>query len=320
LTNITHPTTVEKEGWEGQYPYKFPAAFAKNEEEVVSMLADALCHDVSPLDEQYPATLIPLTFESHEQQLVGRIYVAQGAGPHPTILLLHGFPGDEQNGDLAHILRRAGWNVMTFHYRGAWGSQGSFSFTHVFEDIPVALDLLRTHEMRERCRVDAERIVLIGHSMGGFGALLTAAADSSVLAVASLAGFHFGAFARLLRQDASLIESTVRDWNTCLPALRGISAEQLVQEVLDQSEQWTLDQYLQTLAQRSVFLLGASRDTVAPLHLHHTPLVAALERLSASHVRSAILHTDHAFSDARVALAQHLLSWLDEVKRTERTA
>lgn len=278
------------------------------------MLTDVLCHDVSPRDEQYPATLMPLTFESHGQQLVGRILVAQGAGPHPTVLLLHGFPGDEQNGDLAHIFRRAGWNVMTFHYRGAWGSQGSFSFMHVFEDIPIALDLLRTYKMQEQCRVDPERIVLIGHSMGGFAALFTAAADPSLHAVASLAGFHFGPFARLLRHDASLLAPTIRDWKTCLPALRGISAEQLVQEVLNHSEQWSLDQYLDQLSQRSVFLLGASQDTVAPPDLHHTPLVAALEQYEAARIRSAILHTDHAFSDARVTLAQHLLSWLDEVK------
>lgn len=278
------------------------------------MSADALCHDISLLDPQYPATLTPLTFDSYGQQLVGRILVAQGSGPHPTILLLHGFPGDEQNGDLAHIFRRAGWNVMIFHYRGAWGSQGAFSFTHVFEDVHVALTLLRTQEMQEQCRIDAERIVLIGHSMGGFAALLTAANDPSIHAAASLAGFHFGLFAQLLRQDSSLVASTIRDWETCLPALHGISAEQLVQEVLDHAEQWRLDHYFDALSQRSICLLGGSRDTVAPPHLHHTPLVAALEQRSASRVYSSILDTDHAFSDARVALAQHLLSWLDHVK------
>jgi uncharacterized protein len=294
-----------------------PALLTKSqdEEKVFSMSPDALCHDISPLDDGYPATLVPFTFASHGHQLVGRILVAQGAGPHPTVLLLHGFPGDEQNGDLAHTFRRAGWNVMTFHYRGAWGSQGAFSFTHVLEDVPAALTKLRTQEMLERCRMDADRIVLIGHSMGGFAALFTAAADPSIRAVASLAGFHFGPFAQLLRQDTSLIASTIHDWDTCLPALRGAVAEQLVQEVLDHAEQWTLDQYLDHLSQRHLFLLGASRDTVAPVELHHTPLVAALERCSAPHVRSAILHTDHAFSDARLVLAQHLLPWLAEVRQ-----
>jgi pimeloyl-ACP methyl ester carboxylesterase len=51
-------------------------------------------------------------------------YLAGGPGPHPTIVLLHGFPGNEQNLDLAQSIRRAGWNVLTLHYRGAWGSPG----------------------------------------------------------------------------------------------------------------------------------------------------------------------------------------------------
>lgn len=284
-------------------------------QEIFSLAAAALCHDVSALDEAYPAALIPLIFESHGQQLVGRILVAQGAGPHPTILLLHGFPGHEQNADLAQVFRRAGWNVMTFHYRGAWGSQGSFSFTHAFEDVPIALARLRTPEMREQCRVDTERLVLIGHSMGGFAALLTTATDPAIPAVASLASFHFGRFAQVLRQDGEQRAATIGEWTTCLPALRGCSAEDLVHEVLDQSEQWTLDQSLDQLAQRSVLLVGASRDRVAPPQLHHTPLVAALEQHRTASVRSAMLPSDHAFSGTRVALAYHLLAWLEEVKR-----
>lgn len=279
------------------------------------MGASVLDHDVPSLDEGPAAALMALTFESQRHQLVGHLLVAPGAGPHPTILLLHGFPGNEQNGDLAHIFRRAGWNVLIFHYRGSWGSQGVFSFTHTFEDVPAVLAQLRAQEMRERCRVDAERVVLIGHSMGGFAALLAAATDPSLHAVASLAGFHFGRFAEELRQDPKLRASTIEEWNTCLPALRGCSAEHLVQEILDHAEQWTLDQYLDQLAQRSVLLLGASRDTVAPPHFHHIPLVAALEQRRASSVRSMLLPSDHAFSDTRVALAQHLLTWLFEVKQ-----
>ncbi|QBD80741.1 alpha/beta fold hydrolase [Ktedonosporobacter rubrisoli] len=298
------------------------------------MEADVLCHDLSSFDEQYPATLIPLTFESHGDQLIGRILVAQGAGPHPTILLLHGFPGNEQSGDLAHIFRRAGWNVMSFHYRGAWGSEGAFSYTHSFEDVPAALRMLKTEQMQEQCRVDPEQIVLIGHSMGGFAALFTAATDPSIRAVASLAGFHLGRFAQELRQDPLLVESTASDWDSSLAALRGTTGAQLVQEVLDHAEQWTLNHYMDRLAQCSIFLIGGSRDTVAPLHVHHTPLIAALEQYSASHpsptnatlpqigartpaISSTILPADHAFSDARVALAQHLLTWLEKVKHAD---
>lgn len=60
-------------------------------------------------------------------------YVAASAGPHPTVILLHGFPRNEHNLDLAQTIRRAGWNVIYFD-RGSWGSPGDFSFTHSIED------------------------------------------------------------------------------------------------------------------------------------------------------------------------------------------
>jgi len=47
------------------------------------------------------------------------VYVAAGAGPHPAVVLLHGFPGNEKTLDLAQDVRRAGWNVLYFNYRGA---------------------------------------------------------------------------------------------------------------------------------------------------------------------------------------------------------
>ena len=58
---------------------------------------------------------------------MGLFLLASGTQPHPTVILLHGFPGYEQNIDLAQSLRRDGWNVLAMHYRGAWGSQGTFS-------------------------------------------------------------------------------------------------------------------------------------------------------------------------------------------------
>ena len=42
---------------------------------------------------------------------------------------MHGLPGNERNLDLAQAIRRAGWDVLTFTYRGAWGSPGDFSIS-----------------------------------------------------------------------------------------------------------------------------------------------------------------------------------------------
>jgi hypothetical protein len=36
--------------------------------------------------------------------------------------------------DLAQAVRRAGWNAVTFNYRGSWGSPGVFRFGQNTED------------------------------------------------------------------------------------------------------------------------------------------------------------------------------------------
>ena len=71
-------------------------------------------------------------------EINGVAYLAGGAGPHPTVILLHGLPGNEKNLDLAQAIRRDGWNAVTFNYRGSWGSPGVFRFGQNLEDADAA--------------------------------------------------------------------------------------------------------------------------------------------------------------------------------------
>src|SRR5512140_2251771 len=87
-----------------------------------------------PEDQAAPAAMESMDIASHGSDMHGIVYLAEGPGPHPTVILLHGFPGNEQNLDLAQSIRRAGWNVLFFHYRGSWGSQGNFSFANSIDD------------------------------------------------------------------------------------------------------------------------------------------------------------------------------------------
>src|SRR5512133_2244275 len=119
-------------------------------------------------DPSHPPKLEEVHFESHGDRLNGIVYVANGPGPHPTVILLHGFPGNEKNLDLAQDMRRAGWDVLYFNYRGAWGTPGDFSFAHSIEDTAAALAYLRRPGVAKALRLDPNRIVLMGHSMGGF--------------------------------------------------------------------------------------------------------------------------------------------------------
>ena len=96
-----------------------------------------------PRDTQHPARMEVLHIPSGGVQINGVAYLAAGAGTHPTFVLLHGLPGNEKNLDLAQAVRRAGWNAITFNYRGSWGSPGTFRFAQNFEDADAVLAFLR---------------------------------------------------------------------------------------------------------------------------------------------------------------------------------
>jgi predicted alpha/beta-fold hydrolase len=80
------------------------------------------------VDAAHPARMEVLHIPTHGVLINGLVYAPPGAGTHPTLVICHGLPGNEKNLDLAQAVRRAGWNAVTFNYRGSWGSPGSFRF------------------------------------------------------------------------------------------------------------------------------------------------------------------------------------------------
>jgi predicted alpha/beta-fold hydrolase len=117
-----------------------------------------------PPDPMNPPRSAEVLVPSHGLGMNGLFYRAGGAGLHPTMVLLHGFPGNEQNLGLAQAIRRAGWNVLTLHYRGSWGSPGIFSIQHVLQDTDAAVAFVRRPDIAEKFGIDTHRIVLGGHS------------------------------------------------------------------------------------------------------------------------------------------------------------
>jgi len=271
---------------------------------------DPIAEDPPVFDPDFPATMAELTIDSQGAALNAVLLIAQGQGPHPTVMLLHGFPGNERNFDLAQMLRRAGWNVLVFHYRGNWGSGGSFAFGHVLEDVQAALGHVRSATWQRDYRVDNERVVVIGHSLGGFAALQVAADDTAVRAVGSISGCDAAVLARDCRLGCGEAESLCCE---ALPRLQGTTAECLLDELLAHEREWDLPSLASRLADRQLLLVAAARDEALPMAQHHTPLVQALRAAGAQQLTTAVLDTDHCYADRRVALARTVLAWLQEL-------
>jgi pimeloyl-ACP methyl ester carboxylesterase len=271
---------------------------------------DAVVADPASIDAKFPPGLEAVAISSGGALMNGVVYVADGPGPHPVAILLHGFPGDERHADLAHALRRAGWNVMLFHYRGAWGSPGAFSFSNAIEDVGAAIDLARSPAFATAFRADPTSVVLVGHSMGGFLALTVASERSDVRCVASLAGANLGLFG-LLAQEPKGRSQLEQGFGPSMRPIAGVTLAQLIDELAANTDAFDTTRRAAALANRPVLLVAGARDDVTPPPVHHEPLAAALAAAKAPQVTAEVLDADHAFSSRRIALANAVVGWME---------
>lgn len=259
------------------------------------------------------ASLNLVTIDSHGSQMLGRIFIAGGASPKPTALLLHGFPGTEQNFDIAHALLDAGINVLHIHYRGAWGSGGLFSFANTLEDVAAALAFLRQPRSLTDYAIDPQKIILIGHSMGGFAALMGAMNDPAIFAVAGLASANFGKAGRSLRNQPDKVTSRVVSMMGSLPPLNGANAKSLLQEYMTQGDAWDLELRAGQLINRHVLLIGAAQDDILPTKVFHTPMVQAFQAAGAQYLQHDTLDAGHGFIGVRAQLVTTVLNWVLQI-------
>ena len=280
-----------------------------------SVSFDPVTEDPPGTDLAHPESLAPVAIMSGGARMNGLVYVARGAGPHPTVVLLPGHAGSERNLDLAQVLRRAGWNVLFFHYRGSWGSGGTYSVRHQIEDVHAALAFARSAEA-VRLRSDTGRVAVIGHSRGAFLALLAAAEDPRVACVGAIAPGNLGARARELRGDTAAARAWAHATMVGEVPLQAEPDDTALTDLLTHAERYDLLDHVRELAQRPVLFVAGTRDRASPPAEVTEPLAAALRAAGGAHVTTVILDTDHLFSDRRIALARAVLSWL----RAECTA
>lgn len=278
----------------------------------VKMSLEAICYDPVEVDEGYPPCTESFTFNSHGYNVISSLFISQGLGPHPTIILFHGFPGYEKNHDLAQIFRRAGYNVMVFHYRGSWGSEGAYSIGNIIEDAEIAVNFLKSEKCIKSYRVNPEKIILIGHSLGGFTAFMTAANHPEIKSVAFLAGFNFGHYGDILFNSNESLKALAEPWIDSMPPLKGITPEQFIKEIIENRKKWNLLSKIEKLKDHSILMIAGSKDTVAAVDEHHKVLVNELKKYNAANLKEVILDSSHDFSDKRIALAKEILCWLEK--------
>jgi len=257
-----------------------------------------------PADKAHPAAMVVLHIPSHGALINGLVYQPTGAGPHPTLVICHGLPGNEKNLDLAQAVRRAGWNAVTFNYRGSWGSPGVYRFAQNLEDADAVLAYLRDPANAARLGVDPKRIALAGHSMGGWVTAKTGANDHALIGAILISAADMGQIGQLSREKAiDLMAGNME-------ALAGVTAASMADEVIANAKAFSWDSAVEGLARTPLLVLSAD-DGLAP---QTDALVKAIEAAGGTKVTAVHAATDHGWSDHRIFLEATVINWLGQLK------
>lgn len=284
-----------------------------------SQMSDAFHEETDPvradqrLTQVSPASLETFSLQSNGDRINGFLYLAAGEKPHPVVIFLHGLPGYERNADLAQVVRRAGYHAIMIDYRGNWGSNGTFSHENGLQDALALLAWLRTPETIAKYHLDASRIAVVGHSYGGWVALLTASHEPPTTCIAALAAWNLGWVGKAFVTDPKLRADYLDAFRDSTDPHGGpvrAQSDDLINELSTHAADWDYLSQVPSLKVRPVLLVGGTLDYPEFGAQRHKDLAQAIHAAGGHNVTLVIYKDLHEFDSHRIALADTLIRWL----------
>jgi pimeloyl-ACP methyl ester carboxylesterase len=252
-------------------------------------------------DNNSPAGSTELFIPSDNALLAGLIYRANGPGKHPTLLLLHGYPGNERNLDIAQVVRAIGWNVIYFDYRGSWGSQGKFTFRNCVADVVNVVKFCNKYQ--DSLKIDTANMVLFGHSMGGWICLKAIQSIPQIKKAFALSTWDiYGDFKKVLNQKELMDLANSPETGGKYFVLNA-SLMEIFEPVLKDPDYFNLAIDGKLLADKQIIMLDE--------HHRNKEIAESLKLANKSYCKYEVWDTDHPFTNKRVSLMNELILFLN---------
>jgi dipeptidyl aminopeptidase/acylaminoacyl peptidase len=283
-------------------------------------LVDPACAAESPASAAQ-ATVASLVVARDGISFEVAIYRPPSQQPLGTVVLLNAFPGarvaegfSPREQSLAVALAKSGYGVVRFNYIGSWANTGLFSWFGGVLDTEAVLRFLRTEEARS-LGIDGSRIVLVGHSYGGWVALMTAVRDPTIRCVAVMASANLGIGGKAIRDNVIAYKRSVAFYEEVLSdpkhPIRAQSATALADDTIEHAEAWDLLNHVDQLRSRQLFFISGEQDQFVPREIYVQPLINELRRSNATMVRAVTIEgADHNFRRQGPQVNEMLESWI----------
>ncbi|MCH8813463.1 MAG: alpha/beta hydrolase [Gemmatimonadetes bacterium] len=120
-------------------------------------------------------------FRNGDVELAGRLLVPEGRGPHPAIVLVHGWGARTRNTNyliVADVFARHGIAALVYDKRGTGGSEGDWQQTSISDHADDALAAVRL--LQGRSDINPRQVGIFTTSFGGLVTPLAASRSKDV--------------------------------------------------------------------------------------------------------------------------------------------
>ncbi|MBQ3009146.1 MAG: alpha/beta fold hydrolase [Oscillospiraceae bacterium] len=235
----------------------------------------------------------------------------------PVIIFAHGFPGHEKNFALAQLLRKAGFNILIFYYRGCWGSEGVFSFSGSIEDTVDIIDYVLNDTAHN---FDKKHIFLLGHS---FGAPVIARAIEQrpcIYGGIFLMPYDFGQLYKMSQTEEILKNDLFSLLQEGEEFLTNTSSQEFYNEIKDNPDYYSYFPLANMLSGKHVFWISCKNDSAAPERVHTLPFMELMKKYPRTKIQWHSYDTDHYFSDIQEQLASEIVLFINDSIIEEQSA
>lgn len=266
-----------------------------------------------------------ITIRSGREELAATLHYPESGGEvtalasgerYPIVIIAHGFLGTRIGVDrlfvrAARDLSRHGYMVLRFDYAGcgeSTGDYGSGGLDSLIDQTRHVID----YALDIDC-VDAQRLILLGHSLGGAVAVLTAARDKRVktLVMWASVAYPFNDIVHItgkkVYEDAVQFGSSDYLGDSFQPVFFESLAKH---QPFEQLRKFTGD----------VLLIHGTSDEVIPADYCFLYQKLFWLRPQGSCDKEVIFQADHTFSSAQAKeqVISHTRNWLLQLERSKR--
>ena len=256
---------------------------------------------------------------SNGNMLHAKVYPADKGKPSPTVILLHGFPGNNNSPfGLAERLQKSGINILVFNYQGTFESEGLFNFDNCQNDIGVAISFLKQKSNIRQFGIDTSRIVICGCSIAGSMALTAAIHNPEIKNIISIAAgndqaIYLKKMAMYPAYRTGFEQRIVSQYSPKGP-IKGdsIYLHGYFDTIIPEVDKYDLVKNADKLKELKILFLVGWQDTTIPMEEYIIPLYRQLKSQNPEKVHIKAFDTDHTFGNVRDELANSIVQWVND--------